>query len=640
MTDEIKILQNNAYTQIIAAGGETELDFTFPIFDAAHLKVEDVDGDGVATELTYLVDYEVSGVGQEAGGSITLSDTTYPGGAIQGHKYNLILNVPAERATDFNERGDFKASVLNRELDLLAQISQCIARDAKQSVKAPLGENPDTVMADIHEARNVATAKAAEASESATAAAASTAAASGSATAAAASAAQAEEAKDGILEDEGIIAISTDLALGDNSKIKKLGAELLEGDDIGIVASNIGELNNISDNLDSILGVGQNAKTVKLVCLKNGAPASLAYKVKLISDNYLKKSHHPYGYVAASGLQDAWVPDNTAIYDDRFLALQISTQHIPSDWFANRVCVKGEAVMRNGVMYQCETSNTQSVFTEVEAAPPAWASGTQYNSGGKATEGGVAYRCRIGHISGDYFATEEPDYPNWIGGNYYPALSKITRDGVSYMAVRDIPPSDTFSTIESYDAWESGVFCFVGKLVTNNNIYYRCQVPHLTGSSFNLYEPYTNWETSRWFAKGDMVYQNSRYYRASEGHTSGAFADDLAAGKWYESYLRQFWKEDIVRQQWVITNKEKIWARYEPTVYWRVMHDEWVYEGTSVSITYANGVMYYNTSDKHIYKKVDGAWVDQGAPDDNTLYYDQSQGLIYVRDGNDLKRIY
>ena len=79
MTDEIKILQNNAYTQIIAAGGETELDFTFPIFDAAHLKVEDVDGDGVATELTYLVDYEVSGVGQEAGGSITLSDTTYPG---------------------------------------------------------------------------------------------------------------------------------------------------------------------------------------------------------------------------------------------------------------------------------------------------------------------------------------------------------------------------------------------------------------------------------------------------------------------------------------------------------------------------------------------------------------------------------
>jgi len=164
---EIKILQNEAYTQIKATGGETVLDFTFPVLDPSHLKVEDVDARGAVTKLTLFTDYTVSGVGQEAGGSITLSDTTYPGGAIQGHKYNLILDVPAERATDFNDRGDFKASVINKEFDLLTQAIQCVTRDTKQSVKAPLGENPDTVMADIHEARNVATAKAAEASSSA-----------------------------------------------------------------------------------------------------------------------------------------------------------------------------------------------------------------------------------------------------------------------------------------------------------------------------------------------------------------------------------------------------------------------------------------------------------------------------------------
>ena len=188
MTDEIKILQNNAYTQIIATGGETELDFTFPIFDAAHLKVEDVDGDGVATELTYLVDYEVSGVGQEAGGSITLSDTTYPGGAIQGHKYNLILNVPTERVTDFNERGDFTAKALNRELDLMTQASQCLKRDVTQAVKAPLGTTPESVMEELMTAAANAVSSAATASTKATEAAASATTASAKAVAASESA--------------------------------------------------------------------------------------------------------------------------------------------------------------------------------------------------------------------------------------------------------------------------------------------------------------------------------------------------------------------------------------------------------------------------------------------------------------------
>ena len=198
MTDEIKILQNNAYTQIIATGGETVLDFTFPIFDAAHLKVEDVDSDGVATALTNMVDYEVSGVGQEAGGSITLSNTTYPGGAIQGHKYNLILNVPTERVTDFNERGDFTAKALNRELDLMTQASQCLKRDVTQAVKAPLGTTPESVMEELMTAAAnavssavTASTKATEAAASATTASAKAVAASESATSASAKATEA-----------------------------------------------------------------------------------------------------------------------------------------------------------------------------------------------------------------------------------------------------------------------------------------------------------------------------------------------------------------------------------------------------------------------------------------------------------------
>ena len=36
---EIKILKNKAYTQVSATGGERELDFGFPLFSSAHIKL-------------------------------------------------------------------------------------------------------------------------------------------------------------------------------------------------------------------------------------------------------------------------------------------------------------------------------------------------------------------------------------------------------------------------------------------------------------------------------------------------------------------------------------------------------------------------------------------------------------------------
>lgn len=177
---EIKILKNKAYTQVSATGGERELDFGFPLFSSAHIKVEEVQTDGTVKELVLETDYTVQGVGQQTGGTITLTTASYPNGALQGYTYNLIQNVPEERTSDFQQSGDFLADTLNTELDLMTQQIQQLRRDVDQAVDVPLGDDPAQFLENFYEDVEQ-TAQNAQA-------------ASGSATAAASSAATAQEA--------------------------------------------------------------------------------------------------------------------------------------------------------------------------------------------------------------------------------------------------------------------------------------------------------------------------------------------------------------------------------------------------------------------------------------------------------------
>ena len=117
---EFPISANDARIQSTASAGQTIFPYDFPIFDEADVKVYKTDGvTDVTTLLTITTHYTVSGVDEENGGNITLTS-----GATLNDIYTRVRSVPAERVTDFQIRGNFRARLINRELDLQAMMIQ------------------------------------------------------------------------------------------------------------------------------------------------------------------------------------------------------------------------------------------------------------------------------------------------------------------------------------------------------------------------------------------------------------------------------------------------------------------------------------------------------------------------------------
>lgn len=110
-----------------AAGGETDLDYTFPIFDADHLLVQETDPTDLNNPVTLVrgTDYTVTGVNVATGGTIVFDTGAYPSGAIEDNIYTITRKVPYERLNDYQFSGDFESSDINSDLDLvIMQIQQ------------------------------------------------------------------------------------------------------------------------------------------------------------------------------------------------------------------------------------------------------------------------------------------------------------------------------------------------------------------------------------------------------------------------------------------------------------------------------------------------------------------------------------
>jgi len=139
MTTAIKINVNDGKTRNVMTGGETTVDFDFPIFDADHVRIIETDTSGNIVELVKDTDFTVpsSSVNQQAGGTVTLDSGIYPSGATAGHVFTALQNAPNARTTDFNQAGDFFADTLNQELDQLTQQMQQINRDLSRAILGP-----------------------------------------------------------------------------------------------------------------------------------------------------------------------------------------------------------------------------------------------------------------------------------------------------------------------------------------------------------------------------------------------------------------------------------------------------------------------------------------------------------------------
>lgn len=130
MADHIKIGDITPWQQTVqTVAGTTAFAFGFPIFRAEDVQVFIDDGPA----LTLATDYTVSGQGEDEGGAVTLMAAPAVGSVI-----TMRRRLAIARTTDFQESGEFRANVLNDELDYQTAVIQQIANDiARSLVTAP-----------------------------------------------------------------------------------------------------------------------------------------------------------------------------------------------------------------------------------------------------------------------------------------------------------------------------------------------------------------------------------------------------------------------------------------------------------------------------------------------------------------------
>lgn len=123
MTEHITIGDIAPRIQYTADGAQTVFTYPFPVFAGADLEVylgESLQASG----------YTVSGAGESDGGDITFD--TAPANATT---VTLRRRITAERTTDFQEGGAFRAKTINDELDRLIAVAQEIRDDIGRVIR-------------------------------------------------------------------------------------------------------------------------------------------------------------------------------------------------------------------------------------------------------------------------------------------------------------------------------------------------------------------------------------------------------------------------------------------------------------------------------------------------------------------------
>lgn len=118
-------------------GNDTTTAFSFPylFYDEDHLQVYLVDSSGTSTLQTITTDYTVTGVGDDAGGTVTM--VTPPA---TGETLIILRVVPLKQEIDYINGGAFPSDSHEQGLDLGVMIAQQQQDDIDRSLKAPASD--------------------------------------------------------------------------------------------------------------------------------------------------------------------------------------------------------------------------------------------------------------------------------------------------------------------------------------------------------------------------------------------------------------------------------------------------------------------------------------------------------------------
>lgn len=122
---DIPVYESMAETLVTAtAAGQEIFSFDFLVFSEDQTKVEYRPVTGTARELVLNTDYTVSGLNLPNGGSINLAGIT----VAVGDQLYIWRDTPIEREKDWQNEGDYKADLVNREQDEIYMIMQELRR--------------------------------------------------------------------------------------------------------------------------------------------------------------------------------------------------------------------------------------------------------------------------------------------------------------------------------------------------------------------------------------------------------------------------------------------------------------------------------------------------------------------------------
>jgi len=135
--------------------------YGFRIVDEDHIRVVLQDIFGVSTDLSLVDgDYTVSGVGNDAGGNVTV--VVAPA---TGQKLTLLRNPPFTQETDLANQGPYNAEVVEDRFDMMVMQIQTVKEITDRSIQVSPGQTPPS--ADLIEAAQANAESAASSAQSA-----------------------------------------------------------------------------------------------------------------------------------------------------------------------------------------------------------------------------------------------------------------------------------------------------------------------------------------------------------------------------------------------------------------------------------------------------------------------------------------